>query len=252
MHSFAQRVKFILVRPSHPGNIGAAARALKNMGWRRLVVVADTPPDIDKALPMATSAGDLVKSLEYHETLESALEGVGFAVATTSRTRTWQFPGYSARDLGEKLLPRAVNADVAILFGQENFGLSNDSIAMCQAIVEIDTAGMKSLNLAQAVLILSYELMMAAGTGGVGINLPEAPVELPSLDPVIKVWVEIWEAVEFMKGRNPKHFNANLRQILGRAALQPRELGLLRGFFNKVRHYFVRTGSLPPLPGEME
>ncbi len=246
MVTLSDRVRFILVRPSHPGNLGAAARALKNMGWSRLVVVSDTHPDINRAAPMATSARDVLESLEHHLTLESALEGVTFAVATTGRGRRWDFQGYTARELGPVLLPKTSGGDVAILFGQEDSGLDNEAVGRCQAVCEIPTAGKKSLNLAQAVLILSYELMMATGEGEAPSAGGDPAVGLDSLEPVIKSWIEIWEAIEFMKGRNPKQAYATLRQILGRSAIDERELVVLRGYFRKLRHYFVRTGGLPP------
>ena len=195
---------------------------------------------------MATSARDVLESLEHHLTLESALEGVTYAVATTGRGRKWDYPGYTARELGPVLLPRAAGGDVAILFGHEASGLDNESVSRCQAVCEIPTAGKKSLNLAQAVLILSYELMMSSGEGDALSAGVEPTVGLEELEPMVSAWLEIWEAIEFLKGRNLDQSFGMLRQILGRAGLEERELVVLRGYFNKLRHYFVRTGGLPP------
>ena len=101
---------------------------------------------------------------------------------------------------------------------------------------------MKSLNLAQAVLVIAYELMMAASPDE---PPPREVVELEAVEPVVRGWVEAWQAEGFLRGRNPDQFSTTLRQILGRAALEPRELAVLRGFFNKLSHYLRRTGGLP-------
>lgn len=246
----ADRVRFILVRPMHPGNIGATARAMKNMGFRRLVVVSDTPPDLAACAPMATSARDVLEALEHHTTLEDALEGVGFAVATTGRPRHWYIETVSSRALGPVLWPRASDADVAVLFGQEDFGLDNEALARCQIVCEIPTAGvMKSLNLAQATLVVAYELMLSQPSLDLPpLDTPREVVGLDALHPIVEAWIEAWVAVGFMRGRNPEQFRATLTQLLGRAAMEPREVGLLLGFFNKLRHYLVRTGGLQPPP----
>jgi len=149
-------------------------------------------------------------------------------------------------ELGAELARRSQSGDVAILFGQENFGLDNDSVARCQAICEIPTVGMKSLNLAQAVLIVAYELMQAGDLAEVESHSEREVVDLVEVEPVVASWVEAWQAVGFMRGKNPEHFSATLRQILGRASLDYREISVLKGFFRKLRRYLERTGGVAP------
>lgn len=243
LSALSDRVRFILINPSHPGNIGATARAMKNMGWHRLVLVCETPPDLEAAAPMATSAVDIVQNAVVVKTLDEALKGVSFAVGTTGRPRQWDYLHCTARGLPQLAIPRLAEGDLAILFGTERFGLSNEALYRCQAVCEIDTAGMKSLNLAQAVLIISYELMMGAREfSPAGLGQREV-IGLEELEPLVQRWVKVWQAVGYMKDRNPDHFLMTLRQILGRAAMEPREMHVLMGFFNKVRHYIHRTGG---------
>lgn len=238
----ADRVRFILVRPQHPGNIGATARALKNMGFSRLVIVADEDPDLRRAESMATHGADLLATAEIHRDLDSALQGVVWAVATTCRPRQWRYQHFASRELGGELWTRALDGDVAILFGQEDYGLDNDAVNRCQAVVEIPTAGMKSLNLAQAVLVIAYDLLLSRPDRSP--KVARVAVDLTELEPVVERWVESWRAVGYLKGRNPEQFTTTLRQILGRAALDDREVTVLRGYFNKLHHYLRRTGGL--------
>lgn len=244
MLSPLDRVRIILVRPQHPGNVGAAARALKNMGLKDLVVVADAPPDLRRAAIMAPHAEDVLNGLTHCTTLDAAMDGVVWAVATTARPRQWRYAELTPRDLGVEAVRRTGEGRVAILFGQEDFGLDNDAVTRCHAVCEIPTAGMRSLNLAQAVLIIAYEILLASGAAAT-VPSREA-VQAASLEPLIAAWVEAWQAVGYLRGRNPVQFVTTLRQILGRAALETRELEVLRGFFNKLRGHLQRTGALPP------
>ncbi len=152
-------VLFILVEPQHPGNIGAAARALKTMGFSRMRLVNPRHPRAPEARWMAHASQDILEKAQIFPDLKSALADVHFAVATTQREREFHFPFYTPKQLAQKMASFVADHQIALVFGREQSGLTNEEIAYCHAVSTIPAAVTHpSLNLAQAVMVYAYEL----------------------------------------------------------------------------------------------
>lgn len=222
----------VLVQPQHPGNVGAVCRAMKNMGLFRLRLVDPPVGEWEQARWMAPGSQDVLDSIEVHPTLESALADVGVVVGTTARERHWHFPVLTARELGPYLLPKAGPTPAAILFGREDFGLDTGSIARCEALVRIPTSGLSSLNLAQAVLLICYELMMS-GQPGLGAR-PRAVATLVERSRLVEALMRLALRVDFMRFRNHDELRSRLHGLASRMGLEAPEVGLLLGFVRKI------------------
>ncbi len=158
-----ENVHFILVEPKTPGNIGAAARAIKTMGFGNLALVNPGDLGAPEARWMAHAAEDVLENARIFPSLSKALKDSHFVVATTQRVRGYHFPYYTPAELGEKLIPLSQAHRVAIVFGRENSGLTNEELRCCHAISTIPAAvNHPSLNLAQAVMVYAYELFKAS------------------------------------------------------------------------------------------
>jgi TrmH family RNA methyltransferase len=156
------RIRIVLCRPSHPGNIGAAARAMKTMGLSDLRLVAPEKFPAKEADWMATNAGDVLSNARVHPTLENAIEDCVAAYALSARPREWSPQVLDARAAAARALK--ADGNTAFVFGNEQAGLTNDEMFACQFLVHIPASPQfSSLNLAQAVQVVAYELFMASG-----------------------------------------------------------------------------------------
>ena len=243
----------VLVRPIHPGNIGSSCRALKNMGLRHLRLVAPVNLDYEQARWLAAGADDVLQQAQVFATLDEALADVHTVVGTTARDRHQRFPVLTARELPPWLLPSAQNNRVAILFGPEDFGLSNDDMGRCQALVRIPTAELSSLNLAQAVLVICYELMMATAPE---IERPDwVAATMQERERLVTTAMRLVRRVDFMKARNLDQLQGKLRGMLGRLNLDSLEVGIVLGLVRKIfwhlEHPHVNKG-LAVQPEDLE
>ncbi len=238
-----QNITIVLVRPQFAGNIGSACRAMKNMGLSELILVA---PEQDPLSPegkmMATSAKDLLQKAKVAPSLEEALLGFRWIAGTSARKGRNRGPFVSPREICPEIISQARSIPVAILFGPEDRGLTNEEIAPCQALISIPThPNLSSLNLAQAVMLLSYELYLA--------NLSEFPQgssfsgEFPPLaefQKVEKMYAHLEDLllrIGFLDPKNPKRIMHTLRRIFGRATLSDRDVAVLRGIFRQLEWY---------------
>lgn len=236
-HALAARLRIVLVDTSHPGNIGATARAMKAMGVSDLRLVApDRFPDA-AATARAAGADDILAAAQVHDSLAAALVGATMVYATSVRGRRIDWPTLSPRAAASEIM-HAATAQVALVFGSERTGLSNAELDLCQRLITVPTvADFSSLNLAQAVQICLYEchLLTAAPT------LPErrrraseraataAEVEQLKLH-----CLRVMEAVGYHRAARPKLLDRRLRRLLGRAALVDSEVQILRGFLAAI------------------
>ena len=230
--------RFVLVGTSHAGNVGAAARAMKVMGFADLVLVAPRFADVlerDEAVAMASGATDVLASARVVATLAEALDGVTFACATAMTARDFGPPNRAPRPLFAELAAGARR--VAFVFGCERFGLANDDVYACHACVTIPTApDYGSLNLAQAVQILAYDWRQATG----GFAAP-ARVADPRLADAVAVrglvehWRETLTAIGFLEPAAPKKLMARLHRLANRSALSEEEVHILRGIARAAR-----------------
>jgi len=232
-----ERLAVVLVEPSHPGNIGAAARAMKNMGLSRLRLVAPQSFPHAEASARASGATDVLAAAEVFPDLASALADADWVAATTARDRELSVPVQAPDAAAVELVAQAAAGRLgALVFGRESHGLSNAELDRCNRLVRIPTAGAyASLNLAQAVQILAYELRRAAGaTEGSG----EAQADLAAggrmLDDLFGHWERVIRDVGFLNPQSPERTFRRLRRLILRARPSEEEVLFLRGFLSAV------------------
>ncbi len=235
------RVRVVLCRPSHPGNIGAAARAMKNMGIARLALV--TPlrfPDAE-ADARAAGADDVLAAARVCGNLDEALAGSTLAVALSARPRDLGPQPRSVREAVGELLAAAAQGEVALVFGNETTGLSNDELQRCHAAVTIPSnPEFSSLNLGAAVQVLCYELRMGAYAGVPPAADPATPfASPPATHDEIEGFYAHLEAVMtetgFYNHAQPGRLLPKLRRLFGRSRLEKDEINILRGILAATR-----------------
>ena len=243
----ASRVRFVLVEPTHPGNIGAAARALKNMGFSELVLVSPLRFPDEEARFRAASAVDLVDRARIVPTLADAVDDCGYVIGTSARSRRVPWPMITPRDAGPKVLSEARSADVAILFGREASGLTNEELARCQAhlFVPSDPA-YPSLNISMALQLVAYEVRMAWLLGEATATEPpwDRPwAESGAVEGMIEHFAEALDAVGFTDQRDPAQVLLRLRRLFFRTRLDVVEVNILRGFFSALQRRLGAGGD---------
>jgi tRNA/rRNA methyltransferase len=226
-----ERVRVVLVRPQHAGNVGAAARAMKNMGLQHLVLVAPVAPDLCTANTMAVHASDVLAAHTTVATLAEAVAGCGLVVGTSGRASTSVPDAAAPRTLAPTILAASVHNDVALVFGPEDHGLSNDDLALCDRVLTIPASDdYPSLNLAQAVLLCAYELFVAAAPAAAErVLAPRARVEL-----LLTKLEAALGAIGYLQPDSAAHMMRTLRRLLGRAALDEREVQALLGVAHQI------------------
>ena len=244
--------RFVLVEPSHPGNVGAAARALKTMGFSRLVLVAPRVPHVQsdpEAVAMASGADDVLAGAHVVPTLADALNGVSWSVALTARSREYGPPQLVPRAAAAHAREHAVHGEIALVFGNEGTGLSNEDVERCSALAHIPAnPAYSSLNLAQAVQVLAYELRLAyLGLGG-GTGAPAgngrgvegqgaAAASLAQSDDIEGMYAHLEDALvalEFLDPANPKKLMSRLRRLFARSGLEREEVNIVRGIAKHI------------------
>jgi tRNA/rRNA methyltransferase len=241
-----QVVRFVLVRPGDGGNIGAAARALKNMGQADLRLVAPRAPDAATARRLAHHAEDVLDRARVTDSLAAALADCRWIVGTTRRAGRRRRATLSPREFAARVHGEPQRRPTAVVFGPEEDGLSMRELALCNDIVRIPTApAQPSLNLAQAVLVIAYELYLARPQAGPG--LPGAGPEAASaaLEQMYAHFEEALLAIRFVRPDTAPHRILALRRILGRARLTPGDVRLLRGI---CRQMLWAAGPRRPSP----
>jgi tRNA/rRNA methyltransferase len=228
------RTRFILINTSHAGNVGAAARAIKVMGFDDLVLVAPRWPDVlerEETLQRASGATDVLHKARIVATLGEALDGVTYLCATAMTPRDFGPPTFVPR---EHLGPLAGSGHrVAFLFGSERFGLGNDEVYRCHAALTIPTApDYGSLNLAAAIQVIAYEWRTALGGFDVA-PAPSFPQPVPADAQAVAGMLAHWEQaltdIGFLDPAAPKKLMPRLNQLFNRSALTVEEIHILRG-----------------------
>lgn len=236
--SLAARVRIVLSHTSHPGNIGAAARAMKTMGLARLVLVRPKFfPDPD-ATARASGASDLLEAARVCGTLDEALAGTTLALAVTARRRELSHVAADVRESAALAIAELARdtGEVAFVFGTELSGLANDEVIRCQRIVHIPTApDYGSLNLAQAVQVIAYELRMAVPGGAALAQMAVNAPPLASYDEVEQFYAHLERALigaGFLDPGSPRRLMERLRRLFGRTRIEREEINILRGMLS--------------------
>lgn len=235
-------IAVVLHRPRCSENIGAAARAACNMGISRLVVVAPPDCDLTQVLKMATHfAADLVEAMEIFEDLETALAPFQYVVGTTARLGSRRPAVPNLRKLVEALIPISQHNRIALLFGPENRGLTNTDLRLCHAFVNIPTAGFASLNLAQAVMVLCYEVFLASREGAEAFTPVLATrYELEAMYEQLK---ETFIRISFINPENPDYWMGHIRRFFSRLDMRARDVRMIRGICRQIKWYGSRRAQ---------
>ncbi len=237
VHPAFGRLRIVLVGTTHPGNIGAAARAMKTMCLRRLALVAPQRfPDPD-ATARASGAEDLLERAGVSPDLDTALVGCRLVVGTSARTRSLRWPEWDPREAAARLVEAAAGGEVALVFGRERTGLTNAELERCQALVRIPcNPEFSSLNLAAAVQLMAWEVFTAAQEvlWGERYDDPDPPAPAQALRHLYEHLERTLIALDFLDPENPKRLMRRLRRLCARARPSTREVEILRGILAAV------------------
>ena len=236
--NFLNTVKVVLVGTTHPGNIGAAARAIKNMGIFNLALVKPKEFPSDIAIYRSKAAKDILENAEIYETLKDAIAGCKLIVGTSARARSVPWPVFNPRDAAEEMRKISKQGNVAIVFGREDRGLTNDELGLCNFHVHIPSdPKYSSLNLSQAVQILAYEIRLAYSRDEV-ISEVKWDVDLANneqTERLIDHMEELMQDVEFYDVENPRKLLLRVRRFFKRSKIDVMEANIFRGLFSAIQ-----------------
>lgn len=234
------QVRVVLSHTTHPGNIGAAARAMKTMGLRHLYLINPRHFPNPQADAMSAGAEDLLRDAVVCQSIDEALQGVVFTVAMTARLRDISIEVKTPREAMPLLLQQAATQPVALLFGTEMSGLTNEEMGKAQVLVNIPAdPDFSSLNLAAAVQVMGYELNVAAQN-----HLPSTPEKQPAPHEQVEGFFVHLEKtlleIGFFTTQNPARLMQRLRRLYARARLEQEEINILRGILSVTTEYNAR------------
>nr|WP_320014228.1 TrmJ/YjtD family RNA methyltransferase [uncultured Desulfobacter sp.] len=231
-----ENVAIVLHDTRIPENIGAAARAAANMGVGQVILSTPRNFDMERILKVAThSASGLVETMKVYNTLPDALGAFNWIVGTTARLGGTRRVNASPADLAVKLIPISSENRVAVLFGPEDRGLTNEDLQLCHDLVNIPTAGFSSLNLAQAVMVMCYELFKAR-TQAPEFHIPQLACRY-ELENMYEELKDTFTRIHYINHENPKHRLDKTRSFLSRYQLRSREVSIIRGLCRQVVRY---------------
>jgi tRNA (cytidine32/uridine32-2'-O)-methyltransferase len=239
-------IRIVLVNTTHPGNIGGVARAMKNMGLRRLYLVAPRDYPNEQAVWRAASATDILDAAVVVPTLHDAIADCQFVVGTSARERRIPWPLLDARQCAARMAVAARQEQVAVLFGREDRGLTNDELKVCNLHLNIPTSQeYSSLNLAMAVQIVAYELHMlaAAPAAAPGAEIDQWDAPFASRDNMERFYTHLEETlvdIEFLDPAAPRQLMSRLRRLYSRVRLDEMELNILRGVLTETQNWVQR------------
>lgn len=230
------KVAIILNRPRFPENIGAAARAMRNMGLTDLIIVDPENCDLTRVCRLATHAAlDVIENMQVFDDLETALQPFGFVVGTTARLGGERRVVVTPSRMVGKIMPLLAKNRVGLVFGPEDRGLENEEIRLCHLLVNIPTAKFSSLNLAQAVMVLCYELFQ--GTRPSGQPWTPRLATRHELDGMYDQVTEILVRIDYINPQNPDYFMNKIRQFFTRLQLRAKEVSIIRGICRQINWY---------------
>ncbi|AKZ63635.1 tRNA (cytidine/uridine-2'-O-)-methyltransferase [Herbaspirillum hiltneri N3] len=239
-NSVFKRLRFVLVETSSPGNIGAAARAIKTMGFGELVLINPRFPNAveeEAAVAFASGAQDVLSGARIVSSIEEALQDCNFAAAISARLREFSPPVVSPRAIAGQIAGD-VGLKAAMIFGNERFGLPNELVQKCNVLINIPAnPDYSSLNLAQAVQVLAYECRMAelgdrVQAGDIGFQGEMAGVA--EIEGMFRHLEEALVAIEFLKPDSPKKLMPRLKRLFARTQLETEEVNILRGIARQI------------------
>lgn len=239
--SVFNRLRFVLVETSRAGNIGAAARAMKTMGFSELVLVNPRFPDAltdPEAVAFASGAHDVLEGARIVDNIGAALEGCNFAAAVSARLREFSPPVWTPRAFAAHLAGQG-ELSAALVFGNERFGLPNQVVEQCNVLINIPAnPAYSSLNLAQAAQVLAYECRMAAPDdatpAGSAIGFHGDAASVTQIEGMYQHLEQALVAIDFLDADNPKKLMPRLKRLFARTQLETEEVNILRGIARQI------------------
>jgi len=233
-------ISILLVRPKFHENIGSVARAMKNMGLSRLIVVNGCSPLHPNAYKLASGAEDILERAEEFFTLREAISEMGCVVGTTSRGGKERHPLLTPETLAKKLIPLSLKNSIGLVFGSEKEGLTSDELFLCHLYVRIPSMeSFPSLNLAQAVMVVCYELFQAS------LEIPKQPIQLAQAEQLERMFEHMEKTliqIGFLDSNHPKRIIRVLRKLFGRSQMDDREVQILQGIWSQM-DWYLRKGK---------
>lgn len=231
-------VSIVLFRPKYAGNVGAVARAAKNMGMGKIIVVGAKDLDYEEMQQRSTHlAKDTLDAIKYTDTLREALGDFQYVIGTTARTGRARGPFVTPREAARKAALLAAQNKIALLFGPEDTGLATEQLHLCQCVVTIPTSeAFTSLNLSHAVMIVCYEIFLAIRTTGTSSDGPRLALS-SELEGMYKQIGELLARVGFLNRENPEYWMLDIRRFFSRTGLSSREVKIARGICSQIEWY---------------
>lgn len=228
-------IRVVLINTSHPGNIGSSARAMKTMGLSRLYLVSPGKFPHPKAEELASQAGDVLENAIVVDTLEEAVKDCHLVVGASARERAIPWPLVSARTLAEKVSSEPESAEIAVVFGREQSGLTNEELQRCHLHVHIPSNPVySSLNLAAAVQVIAYELRVACLQEKVAETWDYALADSKAMEGFYEHLERVLVQIDFLNPKVPRQLMTRLRRLFGRARPDVMEMNILRGILGAV------------------
>lgn len=238
-------VRIVLVGPLYGGNVGSVCRAMANTGLSELVLVSPAATlDYNEARMMAVAAGDILEKRREVAVLEEAVGDCGLVMGTTVRPGLYRQHVRTPREWAPEILSSASVGKVALVFGRETWGLTNEELAICTNLIQIPTSpDYPSLNLAQAVLICCYELFVASGTFEPPME-KSTPCSTKTREHMFHMWEEMLREVGFMNDQKAGHMMLGVRRIFSRSPLTTDDVNILMGIARQTL-WKARQGGVP-------
>ena len=240
--TLADNIVVILAGTKHPGNIGSAARAMANMGFERLVLAAPRCEINEESRRMAKAGTCVLDKARVYPSLTDAVAEINMLIGTTGKSGGYRAEAATPRRLAPKILDQAAEQTVGILFGPEDTGLVDEDLRLCQFIIRIPASRQAvSINLAQAVMIVSYELML-----GSLAREPGRVLKLAALEQTEAMYEQLEAAllkIGFLHPQNAQHMMFAIRRLLGRAGMESSDVGVLRGIARQINWFAGSQGN---------
>jgi len=251
-------IRMVMVNTTHPGNIGAAARAMKNMGLSSLVLVDPKEYPAAKAVWRAAGAADVLDKVRVVSTLDEAIADCGLVVGTSARGRRIPWPLLSPRECGDRVWSEAEKHDIAVVFGREDRGLTNEELHKCQYHVHIPAnPEYSSLNIGAALQVIAYEIRMSylAAEEGRAPTFDEwdmPPAKSQELEHYYAHLQETLEKLKFLEPGNPRQTMTRVRRLFSRVRVDQMELNIMRGILTSMQNYIFNSEKKSEKQGDDE
>jgi tRNA (cytidine32/uridine32-2'-O)-methyltransferase len=241
--SYLNNVKIVLVETSHTGNMGSAARAMKTMGLTNLCLVNPIIKPDSQSISLAAGASDIIKQAQIFSSLEEAVAECSLVIGTSARPRSLQWPNLTPKECGDKIIAEASHhTQVALVFGRERVGLTNDELQKCHFHVGIPAnPDYSSLNLAMSVQVLCYEIRMsmlsAQDTSSLLNTCDKNDIQYPKDEDVERFYQHLEQTLlqtGFINPHHPGQIMGRLRRLFTRARIEQQELNILRGILTSI------------------